>query len=120
MSDVSGSADLRLDQKIDCEWVLAPCCIGGVSGDTMKLCACCTARLYNQCDDFASVTFGLKAELGSNSMDRTWCILFCLQNGTLIRPADRFVIDCRTPVPAILCRSESMEEAGSWRRLIWS
>jgi hypothetical protein len=28
------------------------------------------------------------------------CILFCLQNGTLIRPASRFVIDCsRTPVP---------------------
>jgi hypothetical protein len=44
------------------------------------------------------------------------CILFCLQNGTLIRPAStRFVIDCsRTPVPRNrFVQVGAMEEAGS-------
>jgi hypothetical protein len=47
------------------------------------------------------------------------CILFCLQNGTLIRPAStRFVIDRSRLFRGIdLCRSESMEEADLWRRL---
>jgi hypothetical protein len=96
--------DLRLDQKIDGASGCLHSCMhcGEAQGDTME--ACVHRMLYCsavQSSGRVSLS-GLwpKAELGS-TRDRTWCILFCLQNGTLIRPAStRFVIDCsRTPVP---------------------
>jgi hypothetical protein len=70
-------------------------------------------------DEFRSQDFGLlnwEAPMGSDL-----CILFCLQNGTLIRPAStRFVIGLQSHACSgiDLCRSESMEagsmeEAGS-------
>jgi hypothetical protein len=50
----------------------------------------CTAVLLavqSSVDEFRSQDFGLK--LNWEAWDQTWCILFCLQNGTLIRPASR-------------------------------
>jgi hypothetical protein len=78
-------------------------CIAAAQGDTME--ACVHRMLYRSAvqssvDEFRSQDFGPKAELGSTHGIGLG-ILFCLQNGTLIRPAStRFVIDCsRTPVP---------------------
>jgi hypothetical protein len=51
----------------------------------------CSA-VQSSVDEFRSQDFGLKLNWEA-PWDRTWCILFCLQNGTLIRPAStRFVI----------------------------
>jgi hypothetical protein len=89
------------------------------SGDTGgSLRAPHAARLYNLgVDSFALSGLWPKAELGNTHGIRTWCILFCLQNGTLIRPASisGSLLDCsRTPVPGIVVQVRSMEEeAGS-------
>jgi hypothetical protein len=97
--------DLRLDQKIDGASGCLHSCMhcGEAQGDYHE--ACVHRMLYcsavqSSVDEFRSQDFGPKlnweAPMGSDL-----CILFCLQNGTLIRPAStRFVIDCsRTPVP---------------------
>jgi hypothetical protein len=70
--------------------------------------ACVHRMLYcsavqSSVDEFRSQDFGLKlnweAPMGS------WCILFCLQNGTLIRPAStRFVIGLQSHA----CSAESI------------
>jgi hypothetical protein len=100
------------DQKIDSASRCLHSCMhcGEAQGDTMELActACCTTRGQSSVDEFRSQDFGLKLNC---LWDRTWCILFCLQNGTLTRPAStRFVIGLQSPVP--LCAGRSL-----WRRL---
>jgi hypothetical protein len=67
-------------------------------------------------DEFRSQDFGLKLNWEAPGSDLR--ILFCLQNGTLIRPASTgsFTAVARLFQESI-CAGESMEEAGSWRRL---
>jgi hypothetical protein len=61
--------------------------------------------------------FGLKLNWEALAGFQTWCILFCLQNGTLIRPAStRFCIGLQSHACSTGDRFvvRSMEEAGSW------
>jgi hypothetical protein len=67
---------------------------GEAQGDTMGLRAphAVLLAVQSSVDEFRSQDFGLKLNW-KHPWDQTWCILFCLQNGTLIRPAStRFVI----------------------------
>jgi hypothetical protein len=95
---------------------------GEAQGDTME--ACVHRMLYcsavqSSVDEFRSQDFGLKlnweAPMGS---DLVYSILSPEWNADKTR-VDKVRYYCsRTPVPGIdLCRSESMEEAGSMRRL---
>jgi hypothetical protein len=100
--------DLRLDQKIDGASGCLHSCMhcGEAQGDTME--ACVHRMLYcsavqSSVDEFRSQDFGLKlnweAPMGSD------LVLFCLQNGTLIRPAStRFVIGLQSHA----CSAESI------------
>jgi hypothetical protein len=95
--------DLRLDQIDGASGCLHSCMHCGeaqvIPWKLVHRMLYCSA-VQSSVDEFRSQDFGLKlnweAPMGSDL-----CILFCLQNGTLIRPAStRFVIDCsRTPVP---------------------
>jgi hypothetical protein len=110
----SSVLDLRLDQKIDgASGCLHSCMhLARLRGDTMEACtACCTARLCTpSVDEFRSQDFGLKLNWEA-PMGSTWCILFCLQNGT---DKTRVEGSLLTAVARLfrgidLCRSESME-----------
>jgi hypothetical protein len=111
--------DLRLDQKIDGVLALMHA-LGEAQGDTME--ACVHRMLYRSAvqssvDEFRSQDFGLKlnweAPMGSD-----WCILFCLQNGTLIRPAStRFVIAVARLFRGIDFAGRSLWRLDLWRRL---
>jgi hypothetical protein len=112
------SAPIRLYASVACGTqylVSLTCCQHSVQGKIKKF---HTASLYCSAVHLVwtsfALDFGAKAELGS--MDRTLCILFCLQNGTLIRPAStRFVIGT-----AVGCSVESICAGWSlWRRLIY-
>jgi hypothetical protein len=71
-------------------------------------------RLYNLVDEFRSQDFGLKLNWEA-PWDRTWCILFCLQNAdkTRVDKVRYWTAVARLFRGIDLCRSESMEEAGS-------
>jgi hypothetical protein len=110
--------DLRLDQKIDGASGCLHSCMhcGEAQGDTME--ACVHRMLYcsavqSSVDEFRSQDFGLKlnweAPMGS---DLVYSILS--QNGTLIRPATRFVIGLQSHA----CSAESIC-AGLWRLDLW-
>jgi hypothetical protein len=93
---------------------------GSVIPEKLACTACCSA-VQSRCGQFRSQDFGLK--LSRTPGSRTWCILFCLQNGTLIRPASfqvHWTAVARLFTGIDLCRSGlwrkktgSMEEAGS-------
>jgi hypothetical protein len=107
--------DLRLDQKIDGASGCLHSCMhcGEAQGDTME--ACVHRMLYcsavqSSVDEFRSQDFGLK--LNWEAWDGR---LFCLQNGTLIRPAStRFVIGLQSHACSVesICAGRSL-----WRRL---
>jgi hypothetical protein len=109
--------DLRLDQKIDgasgCLHSCMHCARLRVIPWKLACTACCTARLPPSVDEFRSQDFGLK--LNWKHLDR--CILFCLQNGTLIRPAStRFVIGLQSHARSgNRCAGRSLERLDLWR-----
>jgi hypothetical protein len=107
-----------LDQKIDGASGCLHSCMhcGEAQGDTMEACVPHAAYcwLYNLVWTSLPQDFGLKlnweAPMGSDLV-----YSFCLQNGTLIRPAStRFVIGLQSHVPA-----ESIVQVSLWRRLIY-
>jgi hypothetical protein len=85
--------DLRPDQKIDgASGVLHSCMhCGEALGDTMEALGAPHAdrSAKSSVDEFRLWTFGLKLKPGKHPWDLTWCIPFCLQNGTLITRVDK-------------------------------
>jgi hypothetical protein len=106
--------DLRLDQKIDGASGCFHACIAArlrvIPWKLAHRMLYCSA-VQSSVDEFLSGLWP-KAELGS-TMGSDLCILFCLQNGTLIRPAStRFVIGLQSHA----CSAESICAGRSlWR-----
>jgi hypothetical protein len=80
--------------------------------------ACCTARLYNLVWTVSLSGLWPKAEL-KHPWDRTWCILFCLQNGTDKTRVDK--VRYWTAVARLflesICAGRSLWRLDLWRRL---